>query len=139
PLVLTALLGLAALALFSPDAPAHKRLVYVLIGLGLGLNLGTEFVVLQGDVGRMNTVFKLDLQVWVLWGLATALALHDLSRELRPSREIARRFVLRGSALLIAAGLLYPLGAGIARAHDRFTQLPLTDDGEAFMPVSTWQ
>ncbi|MFI5268648.1 MAG: DUF2298 domain-containing protein, partial [Chloroflexota bacterium] len=76
PLLLVGLLGLAALALFSP-VPAHKRLTYVLIGLGLGLSLGTEFVVLQGDVGRMNTVFKLDLQVWVLWALACALALSD--------------------------------------------------------------
>ncbi|HEX6511103.1 MAG TPA: DUF2298 domain-containing protein, partial [Chloroflexota bacterium] len=138
PLLLVLLLGTAAAALFSP-APARKRLIYVLVGLGLALNLGTEFVVLQGDVGRMNTVFKLDLQVWVLWAIASALALHDMWAEMKPWHQLRRQFALGGAALLIAAGLTYPLAAGIARAHDRFTQLPLTDDGEAFMAVSTWQ
>ncbi|HLY67676.1 MAG TPA: DUF2298 domain-containing protein, partial [Chloroflexota bacterium] len=139
PLLLVTLLGMAALALFSPAAPARKRLTYVLIGLGLGLSLGTEFVVLQGDVGRMNTVFKLDLQVWVLWGLASALALSDMFVEIKPWQYVKRQFVLGGAAVLIAGGLTYTAAAGVARAHDRFTQLPLTDDGEAFMAVSTWQ
>ena len=156
PLLLVALLGLAALALLSP-APVYKRLTYVLIGLGLGLSLGTEFVVLQGDVGRMNTVFKLDLQVWVLWALASALALHDMAVPLtqqgvrvgegssRPAPSARRQqsggrmFVFGGAALLIAAGLTYPIAAGLARAHDRFTALPPTVDGEAYMAVSTWQ
>src|SRR5581483_3306696 len=117
PLVLTALLGLAALALFSPDAPQHKRLTYVLMGLGLGLSLATEFVVLQGDVGRMNTVFKLDLQVWVLWGLASALALYDMVMELKPWQYVQRQIVFGGAGLLILAGLTYPAAAGVARAH----------------------
>jgi YYY domain-containing protein len=143
PLLLVALLGLAALALLSP-APAHKRLTYVLIGLGLGLSLGTEFVVLQGDVGRMNTVFKLDLQVWVLWALASALALYDMLVPLplrweRLGEGAWRQVVFGGAAVLIAAGLTYPIAGGVARAHDRFSQLPLTDDGEAYMAVSTWQ
>ncbi len=147
PLLLVVMLGLAALALFSPSAPAHKRLTYVLIGLGLGLNLATEFVVLQGDVGRMNTVFKLDLQVWVLWALAAALALYDMWTERAPgsltlglSRGGGRgNWVFATATLLIAAGMTYPVAAGLARAHDRFSQLPLTVDGEAFMAVSTWQ
>jgi YYY domain-containing protein len=139
PLVLLVLLAMAALALFSPDTPAHKRLTYILIGLGLSLSLATEFVVIQGDVGRMNTVFKLDLQVWVLWALASALALYDLATELRPWQRLQRSFVFGGASILIAAGLTYPVAAGIARAHDRFAQLPLTDNGEAYMAVSTWQ
>jgi YYY domain-containing protein len=154
PLLLVGLLGLAALALLSPVA-AHRRLTYVLIGLGLGLSLGTEFVVLQGDVGRMNTVFKLDLQVWVLWALASALALYDMAAEsgrqspaggfphpaspIAMGEELWRRIVFGGAALLIAAGLTYPIAGGVARAHDRFTGLPLTADGEAYMAVSTWQ
>ena len=48
-------------------------------------------------------------------------------------------FVFGGAALLIAAGLTYPIAAGLARAHDRFTALPPTVDGEAYMAVSTWQ
>ncbi|HLG71157.1 MAG TPA: DUF2298 domain-containing protein [Chloroflexota bacterium] len=139
PLLLVVLLGMAGLALLNPQATAYKRISLVLIGLGLGLSLATEFVVLQGDVGRMNTVFKLDLQVWVLWALACALALHDMWIELKPWQFLQRQVVFGGAAVLILAGLTYPVAAGIARAHDRFTQLPLTDDGEAYMAVSTWQ
>lgn len=139
PLVLVTLLGMAALALFSPGSSPRKRLTFVLIGLGLGLSLATEFIVLQGDVGRMNTVFKLDLQVWVLWALASALALYDLFVELKPSQLVQRSIVFGGAGALILGGMIYPVAAGLARAHDRFAQLPLTVDGEAFMRVSTWQ
>ena len=46
-----------------------------MIGTGLFLTGIVEFVVLKGDISRMNTVFKFYLQVWVLWGVASAAAL----------------------------------------------------------------
>ena len=42
---------------------------------GLVLTLAVEYIVLKGDIGRMNTVFKFYLQVWILWGIAAAVAL----------------------------------------------------------------
>ncbi|MHB8621214.1 MAG: DUF2298 domain-containing protein, partial [Chloroflexota bacterium] len=138
PLLLVALLGLSASALFTPGTPNGKRLVHLLICLGLCLDLASEFVVLTGDVGRMNTVFKLDFQVWALWSVACALALYRLLIELRRT-SFSRKLVTAGAVLLIAAGLVYPVAATTARAHDRFTPLPPTDDGSAYMAVSTWQ
>ncbi|MDE3077482.1 MAG: DUF2298 domain-containing protein, partial [Chloroflexota bacterium] len=131
PLLLVALLGLAAALLFSARLHPRKRVICLLAGLGLSLNLATEFLVITGDVGRMNTVFKLDFQAWVLFGLAAVLALHDLHQELRPS--FTRGLVLGGSGVLVACGLVYTLGSSVARAHDRFEPLPLTDDGQAYM------
>ena len=37
-----------------------------LVGTGLTLTLMVELIVLVGDIGRMNTVFKFYLQVWTL-------------------------------------------------------------------------
>jgi YYY domain-containing protein len=61
-------------------APA-QRLVALMIGIGLALTFMVEILVLnQGDVSRMNTVFKFYLQVWVLFGIAAAVCLVWLFR-----------------------------------------------------------
>jgi uncharacterized membrane protein len=55
-----------------------------MIGIGLALTLMVEILVLnQGDVSRMNTVFKFYLQVWVLFGIAAAVCLVWLFRRFR--------------------------------------------------------
>ena len=66
------LVGIAAWR--SRDEPF--RLFTLLLGaVALGLGLVTEQVALMGDIGRMNTVFKLYLQAWLLFGVAAAVAI----------------------------------------------------------------
>ncbi len=137
PLLLVLLLALTASILFSPGESGRTRFTCLLIGLGLSLSLASEFLVVAGDVGRMNTVFKLDYQTWALWSLASALALYDIATSYKLT--FSRNLVVRLTGVLVACGLLYTFGASIARAHDRFTPLPLTDDGQAYMSRSTWQ
>ncbi|MBI2321595.1 MAG: hypothetical protein HYU88_05770, partial [Chloroflexi bacterium] len=73
--LLLALLGPAlALLLGERDEPP-SAFVWGLLALGLALALTAELVRLDGDVGRMNTVFKLYFQVWALWAVASAAAL----------------------------------------------------------------
>jgi uncharacterized membrane protein len=121
-----------------------------MIGAGLFLTGIVEFVVLKGDISRMNTVFKFYLQVWVLWGVASAAALPRIIQWLNRSRRLAtptpanlrsrlRRPLRAGPlpqarrglaapaqrwlwalALLFAACLLYPLTATPVRVKDRF-------------------
>ncbi|HEU0166619.1 MAG TPA: DUF2298 domain-containing protein, partial [Chloroflexota bacterium] len=59
PLVLVVLLAMSTLALFSPGTSATRRITNLLMCTGLALSLFVEFYVLNGDIGRMNTVFKL--------------------------------------------------------------------------------
>jgi YYY domain-containing protein len=98
-----AILGQPILALAFPLAGIglwiilHRRAsvetvwITVLMIVGLLLTLVVEAVVLKGDVGRMNTVFKFYLQTWVMFGVAGAAGLGLIVRylSLRSSRAPA--------------------------------------------------
>jgi YYY domain-containing protein len=117
---LTLCLLLASMLLFFRSHPQPEwQMVLFFIMLGLGLTLSVEIVVLKGDIGRMNTVFKFYLQVWVLWGIAAALgAAQVVSQQERWLPEW--RFVWRtGMALLCGIALLYPIFATYAKINDR--------------------
>lgn len=75
-------LGLLWLLLWrrSRNADAGSVLVVTLMITGLALLAGTQLFYLKdflqgGDAYRMNTLFKFFNQVWVLWGIAAAVAL----------------------------------------------------------------
>src|SRR6185503_5140638 len=111
--------------------------------------------------GRMNTVFKFYLQVWVLWAVASAAALPELAAclKLRPRSirvvmpEVEADFeALRPRSggewmrlwwwafgLLVVACLLYPMTATPVRMHDRFENSTSTTlDGSAYMRTSVY-
>lgn len=100
---------------------------------GIGLWTLVEVVVVRGDVGRMNTVFKFGLHAWMLLALATAAAMPWLWTA---TARLAHQWCwsLRiGVGLLLAAGLVYPLTATPARLADRWDRdAPHTLDGMAF-------
>ena len=59
----------------------RQRFVWLLFGIGLVLSMAVDLVVLKGDIGRMNTVFKFYLQLWVFWSVGAAVGLsHILER-----------------------------------------------------------
>jgi YYY domain-containing protein len=67
--------------------PAARVFLALLTTTGLAILAGTQIVYLKdflqgGDWYRMNTLFKFFSQVWVLWGVATAVALPQLWRRL---------------------------------------------------------
>ena len=62
----------AGILILRPDMPDVKRAVLLMIGTALTLTLAVEVVVLVGDIGRMNTVFKLYLQAWMLLAVSAA-------------------------------------------------------------------
>lgn len=54
---------------------SRQRAIAALLLLGCVLTAVPEFLVLEGDVGRMNLVFKLYFEVWCLWSVACAACL----------------------------------------------------------------
>ncbi len=103
-----------------PTQPA-ERLVTLLVGAALALTLWVEGMVLnQGDVGRMNTVFKFYLQAWVLFGVSAAVCLAWLARGEYPIPNIATRAWKTVLAALVILAALYPIFATRAKVHDRW-------------------
>jgi uncharacterized membrane protein len=109
--------------------------VYALLlaGLALLLALTVEFVYLRDLFGtRMNTVFKLYYQTWILLALASAYGLGRIAGSSAPIWLKAPALGFAG--LLIVAGMLYPLAATPGKAN-QFRGEP-TLDGLAFMRLS---
>jgi uncharacterized membrane protein len=119
-----------------PDA---KRIVLFLIGTGLTLTLMVELIVLVGDIGRMNTVFKFYLQVWTFFSIAAAASLGWILPALpdwRPFWRLAWNSVL---VVLVAGAALYPLWATTAKIKDRMVaDAPRSLDGMTYMPYATY-
>ena len=114
---------------------AVRRLLILMVVLGLGLTLAVEYYVLRNiDIGRVNTVFKTYLQVWVLFAVAAAVSAGMVfSRLGRTRRAIANAWRV-AFLTLVAVAALYPYLAARAKIEDRFDRsVGRTLDGSAFM------
>jgi uncharacterized membrane protein len=140
-------LVLAALLLLYREASPEELFTYFLIFTGFLVLVGCELFYLKdflqgGDHRRMNTLFKFYIQVWVLFGLAAAVALPRLWASLKRWRSDRLRYVWMGLffALLFSA-CVYPLLGTPQRVADRFPgqRPPIgTLDGMAYMTVGSY-
>ena len=117
---------------------AFASVPMVLLALGLAIAIGVDFVRTEGDIGRMNTLFKYYLQVWVLLGLVSTYMLWQLvDRGLfRPHWTWLKRAWLGVVALLIGSSLIYTALGTQDRIDFRFNPTPATLDGTAFMDTA---
>lgn len=116
-----------------------QRFLLFLVGTGLVLTLVVEIIVLKGDIGRMNTVFKFYLQVWTLFSICGATALGWLLEAAPGWTHAWRRSWQIGLAVLVFAAALYPILASTAKVRDRMVDgVPLTLDGLKFMENATY-
>ncbi len=123
------------------ESPYHLFLL-ALLGGGLALGMMVDLVTVNNDIDRMNTVFKLYLQAWVLFSLAAATMLWHLAS--------AARFTLRGVLwakglwtgvllLLVAASAVFPVLGTRARLADRFSTEFTGLNGSQFMESATYR
>ncbi|MBI5305398.1 MAG: glycosyltransferase family 39 protein [Chloroflexi bacterium] len=96
-----------------------RRLLALLIIAALMMTLMVEVITYKGDIGRMNTVFKFYLQVWVFLAIASAVGIAFFARRVWRSVFAYGWFGVFG--VLLFVGLLYPITAATAKVNDRFT------------------
>jgi uncharacterized membrane protein len=137
-LVALPLIAWIALLFFRPTQSPQMRLVLVLAGLALSLTLAVEIVVLDGDSGRQNTVFKFYIHVWLLFsvmgGAAAAWLLH--AAEQWRARVAVPWYAI--GVMLFFTALLFPLMATLGKAQFRLApEVGATLEGDAFMGATT--
>jgi YYY domain-containing protein len=133
------LMAWALVLLLRPGQDLMKGFTLFLIGTGLAITLMVELVYVEGDIGRMNTVFKFYLQAWTLLGVSAAGAffwlIGSLGKLKSPVITIWRGFFY----LLLVSAALYPLLGSVAKIRDRMAEdAPPSLDGMEFMAYATY-
>ena len=119
-----------------PDAPL-RVFVLAMIGLALAVSAAVDLVTLDGDIARMNTVFKFYIHIWLLLALSSAFAIWYVFAVVRRTpgakgkaedavREagLLRRVWVVALVFLVLAALIYPIFGTRSRVSsaDRFDQ-----------------
>lgn len=130
-------LCLLALFLIVTTDDDVKRLAYFMIGTGLLLTIVVELVYLVGDIGRMNVVFKLYHQAWMLLTLPMGLAVAILWRDLNRWRTRTQTIFQVVFTILFFIALLFPVLATKDKITDRMDpNAPQSLDGMKYMETS---
>jgi YYY domain-containing protein len=129
----------AAVLILRPGQSGAKRWVLFMIGTALALTIAVEVIVLVGDIGRMNTVFKLYLQAWTLLAVSAAAAFGWTLPAVPFWRERWKVLWQVGVTLLLAGAFLFTFTATWDKVHDRMnTDVPHTFDSMTYMATSTF-
>jgi YYY domain-containing protein len=133
-------LGLWTIILLArPGQSDAKRLVLFLIGTALMLTLAVELFYLVGDIGRMNMVFKLYNQAWVLFALSAGVCTIWTIEGLIHWRMRTRTIWQLGLILLVFSAAMFPLLATKDKINDRMDPDAAQGlDGMAYMRTATY-
>jgi YYY domain-containing protein len=124
----------AGILLLRPGQRDEKRLVLFWVGTALLITMVVEVVVVRGDIGRMNTVFKFYLQAWILFALSAAAAFGWLLTEIDKWTSRWRNIFQLGIALLAGGAFLFTISAATDKMADRMTlDAPHTLDSMTYM------
>ncbi|HLA06386.1 MAG TPA: DUF2298 domain-containing protein [Anaerolineales bacterium] len=124
----------AGVLLLQPNLPDSKRFVLFLIGTALLITIVVEVLVVRGDIGRANTIFKFYLQAWLMLaacaGAAFAWTLPAFFKWLP-----GWRFFWQGVMILLVSGAaLFTISGASGKIRDRWIlEAPRSLDSMAFM------
>lgn len=123
-----------AILFFRPGQVVPMQYVLVLAGFALALTLGVEMIVIAGDIGRQNTVFKFYIQVWLFFSIASGAAFAWLIQRADLWRFRVQLVWFVPLMFMVAAAAMFPFSSIRARMVDRFVpQLSPTLNGMDYM------
>lgn len=107
------------------------RFVHGSVAVIFGFLLSTEHIYVNGDVGRMNTVFKTTYQLWLWLGLIIPVMLYQLAKRQKLYIPVA------AALAFMALGLIYPAQTLPARMEEDNETGVFTLNGNLFMNTLT--
>ena len=113
----------------------------MLLGMALAVSVGVDIVRIEGDIGRMNTLFKYYLEVWILLSLASAYMVWYMGDQghFRVRPEWTKLVWVGALLALVGCSLIYTVLGTQARLAYRFdTSVPMTLDGTAYMQKAVY-
>lgn len=122
----------AGLLLMRVSQSAEKRATLFLLGTALAVTLFVDVAVLDGD--RMNTFFKLYIQVWLLLSVAAGAWLAWAWAEQPRWSSGWRNGWTIVAMLLVGASALYTVTAAAAKMRDRFPAFSVDNGGCQAIP-----
>ncbi|MBI2331765.1 MAG: hypothetical protein HYU84_06345 [Chloroflexi bacterium] len=124
----------SALLILRADLPDTKRFILFLTGTALTITIAVEFIALVGDIGRMNTIFKLYLQAWMMFAVSAAAAFGWLLPAFSQWRIKWRFTYQAGVYILLACAFMFTLTASTDKMSDRMNpDAPHSLDAMEFM------
>ena len=129
-----------ALLLFSwfffqsnPDNKQNPSLIFsfILTIVGLCLIAGIEIFRIEGDIDRMNTVFKFYLQIWILFSISSGYFIYSIYKKLNKYKTSQSIWLISLSVIILSQSI-YPILGTIDRVNDRFQDTDMTLNGYEF-------
>ena len=119
------------------DAP-YVAFVGLAVGVALALAIGLDIWKVEGDIDRMNSIFKFYIHIWIVLALASAYLLWRLYDGRRTSllgMTWTKKLWVGAFVLLLLSASVYPVLGTQDRLRDRFNghATALTLDGAAFI------
>jgi YYY domain-containing protein len=129
----------AGVLLLRPDMPDAKRFVLFLIGTALLITIVVDIVVVRGDIGRANTIFKFYLQAWILLAVSAAAAFAWTLPAFFRWLPGWRIFWQTAMLLLLAGAALFTVSGAAGKVRDRWIiEAPRTLDSITFMKYAQY-
>ena len=130
------LIGMIYLIFFKRSQSMLKKVAWLLYAVGFLLTLMVEVIVLQGDAGRSNMVFRMYNEAWFYVGLSSCMALTVLLPDIRRWPLWVAVAWVPVLAILVILSLSYPYLATGQKMADRWPGIvnpPHTLNGMDYM------
>jgi YYY domain-containing protein len=129
----------AGVLILRPNLPDTKRFVLFLIGTALIITIVVEVVVVRGDIGRQNTIFKFYLQSWFLLAVSAGAALAWTLPAYFKWLPGWRAFWQTALILLLAGAAMFTVTGISGKIHDRWIlEAPRTLDSMTYMKYAQY-
>jgi YYY domain-containing protein len=129
----------AGVLLLNPRMTDSKRLVLFLIGTALFITVLVDVVVVRGDIGRQNTIFKFYLQAWLMLAVGSGAMLAWLLSAFFRWLSGWRAFWQTAMVMLIAGAALFTITGTAGKIKDRWIlEAPRVLDSMTYMKYANY-